>query len=238
MGDANFYWADLHIHSALSPCADNLMTPKAIVDQARREGLSIIALTDHNTVLNCPAILSYSSENLLIIPGMELQTREEVHILCLFEKLDDALNWHHFIWNFTEQKPNQVGYFGSQLIFDSQGGIVDEEPNLLLTSTNLRFEEIFREINNYHGIAIPAHIDRPSFSVLSNLGFLPLGLDIKTIEISAYDNEADFREKYPEYRNNYIIQSSDAHRITEIGRGRTGFHLSKLCWSELKDLLK
>lgn len=81
--DGNLYWADLHIHSALSPCADDTMTPQAIYHQARQEGLSIIALTDHNSVLNCPAMMEYNSDSFLIIPGMELQTREEVHLVCL-----------------------------------------------------------------------------------------------------------------------------------------------------------
>jgi predicted metal-dependent phosphoesterase TrpH len=227
-GQYKQYWADLHIHSALSPCADDGMTPSAICEQAHRTGLSIIALTDHNSTLNCRAIMGYGSESFLIIPGMELQTREEVHLVCLFGTLEAALAWHDFVYQHLTLKPNRPAYFGNQLIFNHKGDICGDEPNLLLVSTDLSFEEAFRDIKKYHGRAIPAHIDRPSFSVIGNLGFLPPDLALNVVEISHHYTTAEFRKKFPQYAGCRLIQTSDAHRITEIGQGRSGFYLPEL----------
>lgn len=233
----NRYWADLHIHSALSPCADDSMTPRAICEQARRAGLSIIALTDHNSVLNCPTIMDYGSENLLIIPGMELQTREEVHLVCLFGTLEAALGWHNFVNRHLTSKPNRPEYFGNQLIFDHTGNIYGSEADLLLVSTDLSFEEALRDVRKYNGHAIPAHIDRSSFSVISNLGFLPSSLAIGVVEISHHYSTAEFIQKFPQYTGYQLIQTSDAHRLTEIGQGRTEIYLPELSWGALIKVL-
>ncbi|MGE5582760.1 MAG: PHP domain-containing protein [Bacillota bacterium] len=230
---ANLYWADLHIHSALSPCSDDSMTPMAIVRQAQKEGLSIIALTDHNSALNCPAIIGYNTKDFLIIPGMELQTREEAHLVCLFGSLTAALGWHDLITRHRIIKVNQRNYFGKQLIFDGSDRICGEEPDLLLVSTDLSFEEVCQTIPRYNGFLFPAHIDRPSFSVLSNLGFLPDSYRQRIVEISPHYTERQLKETYPEFNGFQIIQSSDAHCLSEIGRGRTGFYLPELSWEAL-----
>lgn len=235
--NGNLYWADLHIHSALSPCADNEMTPFSIVKQAKCRGLSIIALTDHNSVLNCPAIMHYSGPDLLIIPGMELQTKEEVHVICLFGTLQNASSWHQFVADHLEKKPNQVEYFGEQLIFDSADRICSSEPNLLLTSTCLGLKEVFDQIKQFHGYAFPAHVDRPSYSILANLGYLPQFFTLPVLEVSRQISPVQFREKYPDFKSPAIIQSSDAHRLLEIGQGRTQFCLPELSWTALTELL-
>ena len=170
---AGIRWADFHIHSALSPCASDEQTPRRIVGQALAAGLAVIAITDHNSAANCPAILQYNSPDLLILPGMELQTREEIHIICLFGSWEAASAWHHFVADRLPELRNRPAYFGRQLLFDLDGRCRAEETKLLLNSADIAYREVFQLVTQYEGLAYPAHIDRPSFSVTASLGFIP-----------------------------------------------------------------
>lgn len=229
-----FFPADLHIHTALSPCAEREMDPPRIFSRAREAGLKIIAITDHNSTGNLPAFLSSPPPDLWVIPGMEVQTREEVHLVCLFPALEPAMAWGEMVKKSLPPVVNRPEYFGQQMLVDEEGNCIGEEKILLLNSTAFSLEEVVAQVAALGGLVYPAHIMRPSFSLLSQLGMLPACFPRKVLEISAGDDGTELRAKFPGY---CFICSSDAHRPEEIGRGRTVFNLEAACWDQLLSLL-
>lgn len=208
---------DFHIHTALSPCGDNEMSPMNIVNMAVIKGLDIIAITDHNSVENClPCLEAARDKNILVIPGMEIQTKEEVHLLCLFKDIDGALEFGHKINDFIPNITNKPDFFGEQLIFDNENNIIDKENRLLISSVDISIGKVFSMVSKLNGVVIPAHIDKRNYSIISNLGFLPLDLNLTTIEVSKNCNKNDFLNKY-KYLDKYnIIINSDAHYLGDI----------------------
>lgn len=200
---------DLHIHSALSPCAEDEMTPQNIVNMAWLKGLDAIALTDHNAGDNLEAVAAAAGDKVLVIPGMEVQTEEEVHLLAYFRTLPDALLFSEEIRRHLPGIPNRPELFGHQWIMDAQDGIVGERGDMLLSSVDLSFDEAVALIRGYGGVAVPAHVDRDSFSVLSQLGFMPRHLALTTIEVSHHGGNP----LGDEWR---VLRSSDAHRLGDI----------------------
>ncbi len=206
----NFYY-DLHIHSALSPCGDIDMTPNNIVNMSVLKGLDFIAVTDHNSILNLPAIMECAQNtSLTVIPGMEIETSEEVHILSLFPSIDDAFKAYETVKNNSMNIKNKPEIFGHQAIMNSEDVIVDFESTLLVTATKLSIEQVKKLIECNNGVAIPAHIDRNSYSIISNLGTIP-DIGFKTIELS---KTADITQ-YNNLGFNIII-NSDAHYLEDI----------------------
>lgn len=230
-------WADFHIHSALSPCASDDQTPRRIVGEALAAGISVLALTDHNSCANCPAILEYNGPDFLILPGMELQTREEIHMICLFGDREAAAAWHDFVADRLPELPNRPDFFGRQLIFDSAGQVCATEPKLLLSSADIGYDDVFRLVAQYDGLAFPAHIDRPSFSVTASLGFIPAIPRLTLAEVSSAYNLTRPDSIIPGIEKLKLLRSSDAHWPTAIGRGRTGLPLENLAWDAVKDCL-
>jgi len=210
-------YMDLHIHSALSPCADNEMTPNNIVNMAWLKGLDIIAVTDHNSVENCEAVLTLAAERgILAIPGMEAETKEEVHILCLFPDLNTAKKIQEIIWANLPNIKNRVDIFGEQLIMDDQDNVTGQIERMLVTAANIGIEELFAIVTKSGGVCIPAHIDRASYSLLSNLGFIPEGLNIKYMELSKACNKNEFLRINKSLDKYCYICSSDAHILENI----------------------
>lgn len=203
---------DLHIHSALSPCGDNDMTPNNIVNMSIIKGLDVISVTDHNSCGNVRAVIEAADNRILVIPGMEVETSEEVHVTCYFKTVESAEKmWAEVKKNYSGIK-NKEEIFGEQLYMDSQDNIVGKEDNLLVTATKLSIHDVFTLARSFGGVAIPAHIDRSSYSVLSNLGFIPPELDINTVEITPKN-----REKLEnDYKNYQIVSNSDAHYLEDI----------------------
>ncbi|ACK42196.1 MULTISPECIES: PHP domain-containing protein [Dictyoglomus] len=215
---------DLHIHTILSPCGDWNMSPKKIVEKAKEIGLGIIGITDHHMVENFPAV-SYWGEkmDILVIPGMEIQTREEVHVLGLFKNYSSAYEFQKEIWNHLPDKKNDENLFGVQVVVNEKDEVERIEERLLLTSTNLSLEGVTKLIRKFDGFIILAHIDKPNFSVLSNLGFIPENLDYDLLELSKEVKIEKFlRDNYGliSKKNNFII-SSDAHYLDDIKKPRT-----------------
>ncbi|HHY78731.1 MAG TPA: PHP domain-containing protein, partial [Clostridiales bacterium] len=156
---------DLHIHSALSPCGDEDMTPNNIVNMALLKGLDLIAVTDHNSGKNLPAVMEVGKrQGLMVVPGIEVQTREEVHILCYFKNLQSALKLDEIIYNCLPDIDNNEEIFGRQLIFDSQDQVIGKIDKLLLSSSALSVNDVFVLTKGLGGICIPAHVDRPAYS--------------------------------------------------------------------------
>lgn len=226
--------ADLHIHTALSPCAEREMDPPRIFSRARDAGLKIIGLTDHNSTGNLPAFLSSPPQDLWVIPGMEVQTREEVHLVCLFPGLEPAMTWGAAVKKSLPPITNRPEYFGEQTLVNEEGKCMGEEKTLLLNSTAFSLEEVVQQVAGLGGLVYPAHITRPSFSLLSQLGMIPPCFKRKVLEITPRDDKKTLQKEYPGYR---FICSSDAHRLEEIGRGRTVINIKSTCWDELLSAL-
>jgi len=215
---------DLHIHSALSPCANDDMTPNDIVGMASLNGLDLIAITDHNTFSNAESVIkaakaaqTSSGKALIVLPGIEVSTAEEVHVVCLFYDLESAYHFERDLIPFFSPLSNRADIFGHQLLFDENDNITGEVERMLIAPLSITFDELFSLANKHGGAFIPAHIDRDSFSVISNLGFLPPHLDIKTIEVSAKGVEKGFIDKNTDvYPDKKIIISSDAHQLWNI----------------------
>jgi len=205
-------FCDLHIHSCLSPCGDALMTPNNIVGMAFIKQLDAIAVCDHNSAENLPAIAEAAAMmNVLLLPGMELTTREEAHMLCYFRSVEDCLAFSREIRRHLPPVPNNERFFGRQQIMNAQDEETGVEERLLISALDLGFEECERMIHGAGGLCVPAHINRGTNGVLNALGFLPPGARYDALEISKaapwpqIDTSA--------YR---VLHSSDAHYLENI----------------------
>lgn len=208
---------DLHLHSCLSPCGDDLSTPAAIAGNAALNGLQVIALTDHNTCKNCgPFLTACEFYGILGIPGMELTTTEEVHVVCLFEKLDDAMRFDAYVYEHLIDIKNREEIFGRQLIVNEDDEELGRVDKLLINATDIDFEDVYDLVTSYNGIMIPAHIDKSSTSLISQLGFVPPDSKFKTVELKNLANLHNLRRTNPYLENCMIITSSDAHYIKDI----------------------
>ncbi|MBW1942648.1 MAG: PHP domain-containing protein [Deltaproteobacteria bacterium] len=176
--------ADLHIHSCLSPCADLDMSPKAIVEKSLEEGLDIVALCDHNSAENVGAAIRVATKRgITVIPGMEINTKEEVHILALFEGEAQALDMQRTVYSHL-QGTNRPELFGDQVVANELDEVEGFNDRLLIGATGLTLQEVIGEIHNLGGLCIASHIDRPSYSLLSQLGFVPPDIKLNGVEIS------------------------------------------------------
>jgi 3',5'-nucleoside bisphosphate phosphatase len=211
------FLADLHIHTVLSPCAEVEMIPPFIVAQARDLGLGIIAVTDHNSAENAGAVMEAArGMDLTVLPGMEVQSREEVHLVCLFGDLSDALAWQELVYERLPPLKNNEEVFGGQFVVDATGEFIRRNDRLLLASTGMSVEEIALGVAERHGLCIPAHIDRPSYGLLANLGFVPEGSSFAALEVSKHGNIDELRGRHPSVGRWNCITSGDAHRLEEM----------------------
>ena len=218
--------ADLHIHTCLSPCADNEMSPPAVVRLAQERGLDLIAICDHNSAENVEAVARAAmGTGLAVIGGMELTSREEVHVLGLFQN-DRALRSAQEVVYDHLQGENDPEAFGEQLVMNERDEVVRHNPRLLLGATAFTLEEVVRTIHDLGGVAIASHVDRPSFSIISQLGFIPDGLALDAAEVCSGHVPA-----IPE--GLAVVKSSDAHRLEEIGAERTRFLVAEPTASEI-----
>ncbi|MFU0800840.1 MAG: PHP domain-containing protein [Xylanivirga thermophila] len=202
---------DLHIHSALSPCGDDDMTPNNIVNMAILKGLDVISVTDHNSCDNLDAVMEVAGDSIVVIPGMEVQSREEVHLLCYFYSLDGIKKFDSYIKGYFSNILNKSDIFGHQYIMDKYDNIIGERREMLLSSLNLSIDDVVCSARQYGGVVVPAHVDRPAYSIISQLGFIPDHLNFTTLEISHLNTE-NISNLYG-FRH---ISSSDAHFLEHI----------------------
>ncbi|MFA6309313.1 MAG: PHP domain-containing protein [Clostridia bacterium] len=211
------YAVDLHIHTALSPCSDIEMTPNNIINMAKLKGLDIIAITDHNSAQNCHAVIECSKDSdVLVVPGMEIETKEEIHVVCLFPECKAAIEMQNFITPYLPNLKNIIEIFGEQLLFDENDNVVNKEDRMLITAVNLSINEVFKKVRELGGAAIPAHVDRNSYSIISNLGMIPNDLNVRYLELSKSCAAEDFLSDNPILKKYKIIKSSDAHYLGDI----------------------
>ena len=212
----NRYYYDLHLHSCLSPCGDDDNTPNNIAGMASLCGLNIIALTDHNTCKNCPAFFEAAKRyGIIPIAGMELTTAEDIHVVCLFEELDNAMAFDAEIDKRRMKIENRTDIFGNQYILDGEDNIIGEEKYLLPNATSVSLEEAFELVKSFGGISYPAHIDRQSNGIISVLGTFPEAPDFNIIEINQKEKVEEYVKKYS-LEDKRVIISSDAHYLTDM----------------------
>lgn len=210
------YYYDLHVHSCLSPCGDDDSTPNNIAGMASLCELDIVALTDHNTCKNCPAFFAAAS-NYGIIPvaGMELTTSEDIHVVCLFRCLEDAMKFDGVIDSHRILIKNKPRIFGEQIIMDAEDNPIGMDEHLLTNATDISIENVFEIVNKCGGICFPAHIDKPSNSVTAILGTLPSSLPFTAFELHSADAESKYRSEHDLSGKRAVI-SSDAHYLTDL----------------------
>ena len=213
----NRYYYDFHIHSCLSPCADDDMTPANIAGMAALAGLNIVALTDHNTAKNCPAFFKAAKHyGIIAVAGMELTTAEDIHVVCLFEKLEEALAFSSEIERHLVKIKNRVEIFGHQQIMDEEDNILGEEEYLLSNATDVSVEDVVKLVNGFNGICFPAHIDRTANGIVSILGVFPQDSDFNCYELHNKDNKQAFEERFCHLKNKICLSGSDAHFLLDI----------------------
>ena len=209
---------DFHIHSLLSPCGDADMTPNNIVNMAALLGLNAIAVSDHNTVGNVRSAIEVAKEvGIAVIPGMEVETEEEVHILTLYPTIEAAEEAAGEVYKKLPAIKNRPEIFGEQVFMDKDDNITGYEEKLLISPCAMSMNYLFDVVKSVGGIYIPAHVDRHSYSVLTNLGFIPDDIDIKNIEISRMTQDVDaFLSSREELKAYNIYRNSDAHYLQDM----------------------
>jgi PHP family Zn ribbon phosphoesterase len=229
---------DLHVHTCLSPCAELDMHPMALVQRAIEANLDMIAICDHNSSANVPYVIKAAQTcNLKVLPGMEITTSEEVHLLAIFDSLSNLI----LLQNVIDQHLigiNDENLFGVQAIVNEIGEVEGIENKLLIGATDLSLDTLIGYIHQFDGLAIAAHIDRESFSVLSQLGFINDNDDFDALEITHRTGFHQARIKYSELCKFSFIVSSDSHYIKDIGQAFTQIMLQEPTFSELKMALK
>jgi PHP family Zn ribbon phosphoesterase len=233
----SFFLADLHLHTVLSACAETEMLPELIVERARGLSLNIIAVTDHNSAENTAAVLNAAvGTGITVLPGMELQTREEVHMVCLFDTLEQVGLWQDQVYARLPDLKNDEDVFGTQVVLDAEGKVTGKNERLLLTSTSFSVEEAVRGVRELGGLCIPAHVDRPAYSIIANLGFIPLDLGLAGVEISYLVGPKEARSRFPELERYSLVTSGDAHRLREMS-GRTTLKMEAATVAEIAKTL-
>ncbi|MBE7030721.1 MAG: PHP domain-containing protein [Ruminococcaceae bacterium] len=228
---------DFHIHTALSPCGDSDMTPNNIINMACLKSLDVIAITDHNTCQNAAACMECGrAEGLLVLPGMEVETAEEVHVVCLFAELENALQMEEIVQAHLPRIQNRPDIFGEQRILNAQDEQTGLFEYLLSTATTLSVEDVVSHAKRCGGVAIPAHIDKDAYSIVSNLGFIPPDLPVRTVEIKNPERIERVGKVQP-LESFGIVHNSDAHYLWDISERLHFLEVTALSAHAIIDIL-
>lgn len=225
---------DLHIHTCLSPCSDWDMSPKKIVRRSLKAGLDIIAICDHNTAENCAAVMKEGeNQGLPVLPGIEVCSKEEVHILALFDHLDSVLAMQDYVYaNLSGE--NQPDVFGFQVVANENDEVIGENPRLLIGATRLGLHDIVARTHKLGGISLSSHVDRTGYGIIGQLGFIPPDLEIDGVEVSYRVKLASARQEVPGIGNYPCIAASDAHFLDDIGKVTTNLVLAAPTIAEIR----
>lgn len=225
------YSYDLHIHSCLSPCGDMDMTPNNIVNMACLLGLDIIAVSDHNTARNLPAVFAVAKEaGLTVIPAIEASSAEEVHVLCLFETLEDALACSDEFYEHLPPVINKPEIFGEQAILNEKDERVGTLDKLLINALDLGMDALLETVRRHGGLPIPAHADKSAYSIMANLGYIPEEYAFHCIEVKNLESDLPFQGRR--------ITDSDAHYLQDIAEPEHFLNLPEKSAHALIALLK
>ena len=229
------FFYDLHVHSCLSPCGDDDMTPANIAGMASLNGLNIVALTDHNTSKNCPAFFANAKKyGIVPVAGMELTSAEDIHVICLFPTLEAAMDFDSFVDGQRIKIPNRKEIFGNQLVMNESDEVVSEEPDLLINATTIDLESAFREVTTRGGACYPAHVDRESGGMIAVLGDLPYTPRYAAFELNDKASYGEYAERYEKLRGMRYIVSSDAHYLWNISGAENAIELDDEPYSSQK----
>lgn len=220
---------DLHLHSCLSPCGDLDMTPNNIAGMAKLCGLDIIALTDHNTCKNCrSAIEAGKKQGVCVVPGMELCTAEEIHVVCLFPTLQNALSFDGAVYPHLMDIKNRADIYGQQLMLDENDEPAGLEEKLLITAADIPLYGLSGFVGGFGGVCFPAHIDRDSYSILSVLGEIPPEEQFSAIEITANGDVEALKKQHPALSGMILLKDSDAHYLENMQEASSFLELPEL----------
>jgi predicted metal-dependent phosphoesterase TrpH len=234
-----YFRADLHIHTCLSPCADLTMSPKRVVEKAVEKQLDIIAICDHNSAENTRAAVAAARENkITVLPGMEVTSLEEAHIIALFDRVEPVLKLQETVYHHLSPEENRADIFGEQIVANEWDEVEGYNKRLLLSATTLMLEELVEKIHELGGLAVAAHIDREVFSIIGQLGFIPENLELDALEVSARMTLAQAQETFSGIEKYPLISSSDAHLLDEIGKTTVSFLLEAPGFNEIRKALK
>jgi len=230
---------DLHMHSILSPCGDEDMTPNNIVNMAVIKGLDYIAVTDHNSALNLPAITAVAKRTgLCVLPGLEITTLEEAHVLAYFNTVEKAMLMGEFVDQYLLDIPNRPDFWGHQYILDEEDEIIGEHQQSLLAPSTLSVNKLYEKTLELEGVLVPAHVDKTSYSLIQSLGFIPDNLGIKTLEISKKNTFSYALQKFPQIKKYQLIHASDAHYLEDIAEREYFINLLDMKRATIIDYLK
>ncbi len=231
--------ADMHIHTVLSPCGDLSMNPRNIVKAALKHNIHILAITDHNSTRMCRVIDEVAQEKgITVIPGVEITTREEAHCLAYFHNYEQVAQFQKYLEQHLPFMQNNPEKFGYQLVVDREDMIVDEIESLLINALDVSIDDIEKRVHEIGGVFIPAHVDRPKYSIISQLGFIPPDLQFNALELSRHTSPELFGRQYPRYSRFVFTQSSDAHFVENIGDAYTMYQIEKPTLEEIVLALK
>lgn len=216
--------ADLHIHTCLSPCGELTMSPRAVVERARASGLDIIAVTDHNTTENAGAVIEAAAgTGLAVLPGIELTTAEEVHVLGLFGTGGVLGPFQAEVFRNLPDVPSKMKFVDDQVIVDAADYVTGFCPRCLFGATLFSIQDAVDLIHRHGGLAIACHVDRESFSIVSQLGFIPPGLGLDGVEVSSRMSPDEAKTAFGAFDGLPVVRFSDAHKPEEIGAVSTDF---------------
>lgn len=233
------YYYDFHIHSCLSPCGDPDMTPGNIVGMAKLKGLDVIALTDHNTCRNCEAAIRIGEAmGLPVLPGMELCTAEDIHVVCLFRELSGALAFSDYVYFRLPDIPNRPDIFGEQSVMDENDNMLGSEPRLLINAAGISIDDVPALTAQYGGAAFPAHIDKPSNGILGVLGTIPASSGFRTAELSNNCDRQALLRDHAQLCGLRFLRNSDAHYLWQISERENYIRLPGLTADGIIGLIK
>ncbi|MDR4989180.1 MAG: PHP domain-containing protein [Bacteroidales bacterium] len=233
------YSADLHVHTLLSPCGDLEMSPARIVEEAVRQKIGILGITDHNSTKHAALIRNMAAKHdIFVLCGAEVTTKEEIHCLTFFENDEKLMLFQQYLDQHLSKVPNKPHLFGYQVVLDESEMIVEEVETLLIAAINQSVDEVEEKVHNLGGLFIPAHIDRPAYSFFSQLGFVPPGIKADALEVSRQGSPEELISQFPYLAEYSFIRSSDAHHPAQIGVRTTTFELETRSFSEISMALK
>jgi PHP family Zn ribbon phosphoesterase len=227
--------ADLHIHTVLSPCGDLDMSPVQIVDLIRLQNINIVAITDHNATHHGPLVRRLAEPyGIKVFFGAEVTSKEEAHLLCLFEEEEQRVAFQEFIDLNLPQIPNKPEKFGYQVVVNEAEDILQEIEYLLISALAVGVNQIEHEVHRLGGLFIPAHVDKPRYSLTSQLGFIPSDLNFDALELSRNTSTEVFLASNRYLKQQRFVRNSDAHYLSDIGKQTTSFNIEEPTLSEMK----
>ncbi|MBN1541654.1 PHP domain-containing protein [candidate division KSB1 bacterium] len=231
----NWFKADLHIHTVLSACAELSMGPKDIVEAALRADLNLIAITDHNSTENIAAVIGAArGTKLTVLPGMEVSTSDQIHLVCLFPDMKTAIDFQNFIYAHLQQGHYDEDLYGPQIVCDHRDHIVEKNCKLLMFGIRASVRLVAQETARLGGLIYPAHIDRHAYSIYRHHSSLPFDIHFDAVELSTHGDSAQMIKEHPELEKYSFVFASDAHDISDIGKSTTCFFMQEPSFHELK----